>query len=328
MKKFNLIIRVLSLLILVCGCSSNTKTNLSVMNNIDQQIEIQKKLAQDNLDVLKSMSIMPGMRLMMKPYIEKVDKIQKIHLDLFHKISTLMYDAIREEGGTVELNTWGYAKLNIKELNDIDNYTLESTNQLLQEIEKSTNHLLSIIWKFENLYHTEPPEHISNPTSIEDLDKLTFDEYPYQVRNLMIETCNLLLIPKDAAFKEMFSYSNLCSVISNLNILRLKIVQSFDICLRYYKYKATQPIYKFNKVEPIVFSRNIVSNDSIAVYAMVAAYDSTEIPKIRFSVDGKPEKIIATSKFKVHKNAKEIQGEIGVKERGEIKWKPWIYRLK
>lgn len=114
------------------------------------------------------------------------------------------------------------------------------------------------------------------------------------------------------------------------NDVRNAEVKAIEILLA----RVKVPTFNFNKIEPLAFARSNYMNmgDSLQLSVMIAAYDSTEIPQIKYGIDGDTAneanwKVIK-GKIKLEgKGSGEhtVKGVIGVKEKGEIKWKPWRF---
>ena len=98
--------------------------------------------------------------------------------------------------------------------------------------------------------------------------------------------------------------------------------------------KVNVPAFKFNKIEPLAFAKSNYMNmgDSLSLSVMIAAYDSTEIPTIKYGIDADTtnEANWKEIKGKIKLEGKGsgehfVKGVIGIKEKGEIKWKPWKF---
>ena len=96
----------------------------------------------------------------------------------------------------------------------------------------------------------------------------------------------------------------------------------------------TTETFNYNKVEPLAFARSghINMGESLDLSVMVAAYDSTEIPKIKYGIntDTVPENWKeATGKIKLPGDSPgeyKVKGQIGVKGRSGLEWKNWSFR--
>jgi len=119
-----------------------------------------------------------------------------------------------------------------------------------------------------------------------------------------------------------------------LTSLKLDIKNAESVAADYMLSKVDAPTFNFNKIEPLAFARTgyINQGDSLDLSVMIAAYDSTETPKIKWGMDADT----------LPENWKEIEGSIaldgsspglhivkgaiGVKERGQLTWKPWDFQ--
>jgi gliding motility-associated protein GldM len=101
--------------------------------------------------------------------------------------------------------------------------------------------------------------------------------------------------------------------------------------------KVNAPKFDFNVIEPLAFARSSYINqgDSLVLKVMVAAYDSTAEVQVKYAIDdtlatmesmetakGGNGQIVASGTSPGNHTMK---GYIGVKEKGELKWKPWDY---
>ena len=130
----------------------------------------------------------------------------------------------------------------------------------------------------------------------------------------------------------MFDHAPIVAAASLLNALKLDIKNSEAEISNVFLEKVEAPIFVFNKIEPLPFakSRYINSGDSLEVNVMVAAYDSTSTSIVRYGIDSDTledkwketkGKIDVVGTVGNHK----IKGAIGVKEHGDLKWKPWSF---
>jgi len=98
--------------------------------------------------------------------------------------------------------------------------------------------------------------------------------------------------------------------------------------------KVEVPVFNFNKIEPLAFSRTSYINqgDSIDLRVMIAAYDSTEVPTIKYGIDADtlPEnwkKVTGSISIDGDKPGPHVvKGQIFVKQKGEKVGKNWTYR--
>jgi len=114
------------------------------------------------------------------------------------------------------------------------------------------------------------------------------------------------------------------------NDIRNAEVKAIEILLA----RVKVPTFNFNKIEPLAFARSNYINmgDSLNLSVMIAAYDSTEIPTIKYGVDADAANEAAWKEVKgkikldgTKTGEHTVKGVIGVKEKGSIKWKPWNF---
>jgi hypothetical protein len=98
--------------------------------------------------------------------------------------------------------------------------------------------------------------------------------------------------------------------------------------------KISPDFVKVNKVEILASARTNYINmgDSLELNVMMAAYDTTDIPMIKYGVDEDSEN---ESKWKeirgkinldgMHSGTHQVKGVMGIKEKGVLKWKPWKF---
>lgn len=132
----------------------------------------------------------------------------------------------------------------------------------------------------------------------------------------------------------MFDHAPIVAAAAMFTSLKLDIKNAESMVTEYMLGKVEAPVFNFNKIEPLAFARTgyINQGDSLELSVMIAAYDSNEVSKIRFGMDGDTSneanwkevsgKIgLSGSSPGFHK----VKGVIGVKEKGEIAWKPWEF---
>jgi hypothetical protein len=94
------------------------------------------------------------------------------------------------------------------------------------------------------------------------------------------------------------------------------------------------PTFNFNKIDPLAFARTSYINqgDSLILNVKVAAYDSTEVNQIKYGMDADTtneanwKEVAGSIKLDGSKTGVHyLRGKIGVKEKGEVKWKPWKF---
>ncbi|MBW7866790.1 MAG: hypothetical protein H3C31_00535 [Brumimicrobium sp.] len=130
----------------------------------------------------------------------------------------------------------------------------------------------------------------------------------------------------------MFNHSPIVAAAAILTSIKLDVLNAENRAAGYFLSKVDAPTFNFNKIEPLAFARTgyINAGDSLQLRVMIAAYDSTEISKIRYGVnDSTP------GNWKETSGAISLDGRtpgdyratgvIGVREKGEITWKPWSF---
>jgi hypothetical protein len=132
----------------------------------------------------------------------------------------------------------------------------------------------------------------------------------------------------------MFDHAPIVAACAMLTSLKLDIKNSESVASEFMLSKVEAPSFNFNKIEPLAFARTgyINQGDSLDLSVMIAAYDSNEVSKIRYGMDadtipdnwkevtGKIALDGSTSGLHI------VKGTIGVKEKGEISWKPWKFQ--
>lgn len=98
--------------------------------------------------------------------------------------------------------------------------------------------------------------------------------------------------------------------------------------------KITPEFIKVNKVEILASARTNYINmgDSLSLNVMVAAYDTTDIPLIKYGIDeeGEDESKWKEARGKINLDGlqsgnHQVRGVMGIKEKGILKWKPWTF---
>ncbi|MEO9534331.1 MAG: hypothetical protein ABJG68_04985 [Crocinitomicaceae bacterium] len=130
-----------------------------------------------------------------------------------------------------------------------------------------------------------------------------------------------------------FDHAPIVAAAAMFTSLRLDIKNAEAMAAQYIVNKIDAPIFEFNKIEPMAIAPTAYLNagDSVPLKVMIAAYDSNEVSMIRYGLDADtlPENWketsgglnLSSSSPGQHK----LKGAIGVRERGEVKWKPWEF---
>ncbi|OIQ37021.1 MAG: hypothetical protein BM555_01570 [Crocinitomix sp. MedPE-SWsnd] len=132
----------------------------------------------------------------------------------------------------------------------------------------------------------------------------------------------------------MFDHAPIVAAAAMLTSLKLDIKNAESVASEYMLSKVEAPTFNFNKIEPLAFARTgyINQGDSLDLSVMIAAYDSNEVSKIRYGIDADtiPENWKeVTGKIALDGSTSGlhiVKGTIGVKEKGEIAWKPWNFQ--
>lgn len=131
----------------------------------------------------------------------------------------------------------------------------------------------------------------------------------------------------------MFDHAPIVAAAAMLTSVKVDVLNAESLAAEFMLSKVDAPTFNFNKIEPLAFARTGYLNqgDSMDLKVMIAAYDSTDIPPIRFGVNDStgenwkettgaiPIVADASGEYKVN-------GQIGVKEKGELNWKNWSFK--
>lgn len=130
----------------------------------------------------------------------------------------------------------------------------------------------------------------------------------------------------------MFDHAPLVAAAAILTSLKLDILNGESHAADFMLSKVDAPTFNFNKIEPLAFARTgyINAGDSLNVRVMIAAYDSTEVPPIRYGINEENDANWSTTDGAIRVNggtpgSYKMTGVIGVKEKGELNWKPWEF---
>ena len=131
-----------------------------------------------------------------------------------------------------------------------------------------------------------------------------------------------------------FDHAPIVAAAAMFTSVKLDIKNAESMASEYMLSKVEAPVFNFNKIEPLPFASTgyINQGDSLALSVMIAAYDSNEVSKIRYGVDADTANTEnwkeITGKIDLDGSsagAHKVKGTIGVKEKGEISWKPWEF---
>jgi hypothetical protein len=130
-----------------------------------------------------------------------------------------------------------------------------------------------------------------------------------------------------------FDHAPVVAAAAMFTSLRLDIKNAESVAAQYILDKIDAPIFEFNKIQPMAIapSQYVNAGDSIPLNVMVAAYDTNSVAAIRYGIDADtlPENWTETTgEFKLSSQQPgqhTVKGVIGVRERGDISWKPWEF---
>ena len=130
-----------------------------------------------------------------------------------------------------------------------------------------------------------------------------------------------------------FNHAPLVAAAAMFTSLKVDIKNAESIASGYMLAKIDEPPYPINKIEPMAIAPTAYMNlgDSMELNVMIAAYDSTEVYKIRWGMDEDtiPERWKETTGginlAGAAPGPHRLKGAIGVRERGGLVWKPWSF---
>lgn len=157
-----------------------------------------------------------------------------------------------------------------------------------------------------------------------------------QIYNILSPVENVVNHGKEVPWiVAQFDHAPIVAAAALLTSLRSDCLQAESIALELLGSRAEAPVFKFNKIEPLAFARTgyINQGDSIGIKVYIAAYDSTEKPKVRFWLnDSSFSEASATMGAEglamikgAPVGAHTVFGQIAVKERGQETWKKWKF---
>ncbi|MFA5574901.1 MAG: GldM family protein [Brumimicrobium sp.] len=130
----------------------------------------------------------------------------------------------------------------------------------------------------------------------------------------------------------MFDHAPVVASAAIFTSLKLDVLNGESGAADFMLSKVDAPTFNFNKIEPLAFARTgyINAGDSLNVRVMIAAYDSTDVPPIRYGLNDSIQSnwTETTGSIKVNGTTPgeyKLTGIIGVKEKGETVWKNWSY---
>jgi gliding motility-associated protein GldM len=132
----------------------------------------------------------------------------------------------------------------------------------------------------------------------------------------------------------MFDHAPIVAACAMMTSLKVDVLNGESLAAEFMSSKVNAPPFNFNKIEPLAFARTgyINAGDSLDLSVMIAAYDSTETPKIKYGInaDTLPENWKeVTGKINLPGDSPgefKVKGQIGVKGRSGLEWKNWNFR--
>ncbi len=131
-----------------------------------------------------------------------------------------------------------------------------------------------------------------------------------------------------------FDHAPIVAAAAMFTSLKLDVKNAQAFASEYMLEKIEVTPFIFNKIDPLAFASTgyINQGDSINLKVMIAAYDSTDVSNVRWGMDADTSNknvwnessggiSLAGSQPGIHK----VKGEIGVRERGQLTWKPWEF---
>lgn len=131
-----------------------------------------------------------------------------------------------------------------------------------------------------------------------------------------------------------FDHAPIVAAAAMFTSLKLDIKSAQALSAEYMLAKIDVTPFNFNKIDPMAIANTAYINqgDSLQLNVMIAAYDSTSITRVRYGIDADTANKAAwkeTNGGLALDGAKpglhRVKGEIAVRERGEIVWKPWDF---
>lgn len=130
-----------------------------------------------------------------------------------------------------------------------------------------------------------------------------------------------------------FDHAPIVAAAAMFTSLKVDVKNAESIASEFMLSKITAPPFPVNKIEPMTLAQSAYLNigDSMNLNVLIAAYDSTEQYRLRWGMDADtlPERWKETTGAINLDGAQpgphKLKGAIGVRERGEIVWKPWEY---
>lgn len=131
----------------------------------------------------------------------------------------------------------------------------------------------------------------------------------------------------------MFDHAPIVAAAAMFSALKSDVRNAESVAAQHMLEKVDAPMFNFNKIEPMAFAPSAYINqgDSLPLTVTIAAYDSTEVAKIRYGIDADtlPDRwkettgVIGLSGSKAGSHT--VKGVIMVEQKGELIPKPWSF---
>lgn len=331
------------------------ESNIIILNNRDAL-----------MGQFDAMMAVPANKKQVKPWQEKAEKVMKMAYEMDKYINldcknVLIKDVEQKDYVSEDTKTKRFITISPMEIEQKDNYDAATRlfggepgtpghakgAEIREKIMKYRDDILLLVTE----YNDGKRKYKINPKAITSTDpEGMIKELRAELqKNVFIEDRDkveaiykMLTIPEKLKdFEEevdwqlgMFDHAPVVAASALFTALSCDIrnaeVKAIEILLA----KVNVPAFKFNKIEPLAFAKSNYMNmgDSLNLSVMIAAYDSTEIPTIKYGIDADTtnEANWKEIKGKIKLEGKGsgehfVKGVIGIKEKGEIKWKPWKF---
>jgi gliding motility-associated protein GldM len=301
-----------------------------------------------------------------KPVYDKAIKVRKMafEIDKFINIdckNELIKEVENSDWITVDEKNQRFNTRNPMEIETKDDYDVatrlfggesgtngfEKGAEIRKRIHKFRDELLSFITEFEYA----GKKYKFNPSKIDDSDSNTIartleTELKKSVyekdRDKVKAIYKLLTLPENLKDNEelvpwqfgTFDHAPVVAASAMFTALSNDIRNAEMKALELLRSKISPEIVKVNKVDILASARTNYINmgDSLDLNVMMAAYDTTDIPIIKYGIDSDTlnESSWKEIKGKIKLNGNQsgihhVKGVMGIREKGVLTWKPWKF---
>jgi gliding motility-associated protein GldM len=130
----------------------------------------------------------------------------------------------------------------------------------------------------------------------------------------------------------LFDHAPVVAACAMFTSLRGDVRTAEALALDHLTTKLEQPLIRINTIVPLAFAPSGYMNvgDTMPLMVRIAAYDSTEVPKIRYRLNDSTlsDAIETTGNITLKADSpgeKTMYGEIGIIQSGQLTWRPWKY---